>query len=300
MIIKRIVTISLFSALGIMFVLLLVGLFVPTKTLEKFSRASSDEQTVVAVDKDGKTIEGATIKVQADGTTVVVDASGQAIAGASAAAQATSTVAAAPAATTPAAGGSTTPSSGGTTTPPATGGSSTPAPVISSFTASPTSIAYNASSTLSWTSSNATSCTISNLGAVAASGSKSTGALTATTTYTITCTGSVTASKTATVTVGAAPVACGSPGGVCTAAQVATHNSKTNCWVIYGGNYHIVTSYVNQHDGGSGAFTSSTCGRDITAYMNGSSNAGTTVGKNAHKQSSYTLLNSFKVGAVVN
>lgn len=90
--------------------------------------------------------------------------------------------------------------------------------------------------------------------------------------------------------------ACGSPGGVCSAAQVATHNSSSNCWVIYNSGYYIVTSYVKAHPGGTSVFNSSTCGKDITAYLNGS--ASTAGSQHRHSQSAYNTLNSYYVGKV--
>jgi len=93
------------------------------------------------------------------------------------------------------------------------------------------------------------------------------------------------------------PVACGQAGGSCTAAEVAGHNSRTDCWVIYDGYYYIVTSYVNSHPGGTQAFTSQTCGVDITAYLNGSiAPAGTQ--RHSHSATAYSILNSYKVGQV--
>lgn len=313
MIIKKIVTVALVSSIALMGIMLIIGLAVPKSVLDKLSREKTDTNTVIAVDANGKPIQGATVKINANGEATVVNASGQQVAGATAAAapkvanttQSTTatpnaTVSTSPAPSTPS---TTTPSTPTTppsapTTPPVV---TKPAPTIGSFSASPTSIAYNASSTLSWASANATSCSMSPGGAVAASGSKATGALTASTTFTLTCSGSGTATKQTTVSVASAPPAapsCGSPGGACTASQVATHNSAGNCWVIYSGSYYIVTSYVNRHNGGSGAFTSSTCGHDITAYMNGTTNAGTSVSKKNHSSGAYATLNSYKVGAV--
>lgn len=93
------------------------------------------------------------------------------------------------------------------------------------------------------------------------------------------------------------PPGCGSAGGSCTTAQVAAHNSAGNCWIIYNGGYYIVTSYVNVHPGGTAVFNSSTCGQNITGYLNGSQS---TAGKqHAHKPSAYTVLNSYYVGAVI-
>ncbi len=89
---------------------------------------------------------------------------------------------------------------------------------------------------------------------------------------------------------------CGQSGGACSSSQVASHASQTDCWVIYGGYYYIVTSYVNGHPGGKSVFNSATCGHDITSYMNGS--ASTSGQSHNHKSGAYNTLNSYKVGAV--
>jgi hypothetical protein len=92
------------------------------------------------------------------------------------------------------------------------------------------------------------------------------------------------------------PIACGSAGGTCTAAQVASHNSAGNCWVIYNGYYYIVTSWVSIHPGGPAVFNSTTCGHDISAYLNGSaSSAGQ---QHVHSSAAYSILDSYKVGPV--
>ena len=92
------------------------------------------------------------------------------------------------------------------------------------------------------------------------------------------------------------PPSCGSPGGTCTSAQVATHNSQSSCWVVYNGGYYIVTSYVNQHPGGKSVFNSSTCGQNITGYLNGSQSTGGQ--QHHHSSTAYTILNSYYVGPV--
>jgi hypothetical protein len=89
---------------------------------------------------------------------------------------------------------------------------------------------------------------------------------------------------------------CGSAGGTCSAAQVASHNAQSNCWVIYNGSYYIVTAYVNAHPGGRSVFNSSTCGHDITAYLNGS--ASTAGQQHGHGGSAYSSLASYRVGPV--
>lgn len=93
-------------------------------------------------------------------------------------------------------------------------------------------------------------------------------------------------------------LACGTKGGACTVKEIAVHNSSNNCWVIYDGAYYDVTNFVTEHEGGTGAFTASTCGNDITNYLNGSTNSGTTVKKNVHSSSAYSTLTKYKIGPV--
>ncbi len=52
-----------------------------------------------------------------------------------------------------------------------------------------------------------------------------------------------------------------------TAAQVATHNSAANCWVIVSGGVYDVTEYIPYHPGGASKI-SRRCGRDITSDFN--------------------------------
>lgn len=276
------------STLSIMLVLLLVGLFIPTKTLEKFSKGNSPDATVVAVDKNGNKIEGATVKVQADGSTVVVDQSGNAIAGASAAAS-TTTAPASTGTTTGSGttgGGTTTPpptsggggsTGGGTTTPPPTGGGgvTTPAPTATLTAASGgTTIPYNTGTTLSWSSTNASGCTITpTIGAVGVSGSgKSTGSLTKTTAFTLTCTGGG-GSKSATVSVlvAAAPVAACGSGGTCHLSDITGHTTSADCRsaITSGtsgqpamGAYQITAAFITSHNGQkSGVINTKLCGQ---------------------------------------
>lgn len=61
---------------------------------------------------------------------------------------------------------------------------------------------------------------------------------------------------------------CGA-GGPCTTAQVSTHNSQSDCWVIYNGNVYDVTGFVSRHGGGRAVFNSNTCGKDIGVYLSG-------------------------------
>jgi hypothetical protein len=191
------------------------------------------------------------------------------------------------------------PASTPTTTPTTSPTPNSPAPTTSirSFAASPAAISYNTSATLQWSALNASSCSVSPLfGTVGTSGSRNTGNLIRTTTFSLTCQGNGTATRQTTVSVGAPPANCGQPGGTCTTAQVASHNSSTDCWVIYGGYYHIVTSFVPQHLGGTAVFNSSTCGHDITSYLDGSN---TTAGQHhKHSTAAYSTLYSYRLGPV--
>lgn len=285
MTLKNLVAVSLIAC-GVLTVLILfTGLVLGTDTLNKLSKnksASTNGNADPSMQNSNGTDEDS--NVENDKTTSDTTTS--------------------PDSTNPSASGSSAGSSGGTsaggtktTTGTSGGGTSAggtaPAATISSFSASPSSISYNSASTLSWASANATSCSISTLGAVATSGTKSTGNLTSSKTYTLTC---GTATKNVTVSVGSAPISCGQPNGVCTSAQVATHASQGDCWMIYNGYYYIVTSYVNNHPGGRGVFNTSSCGRDISNYMNGSASTG---GKqHDHSNGAYSVLNSYRIGPV--
>jgi hypothetical protein len=94
----------------------------------------------------------------------------------------------------------------------------------------------------------------------------------------------------------AAP-ACGQKGGTCTAAQVSSHNSPKNCWVIYNGSYYDITTFVNQHPGGAFVFTAMTCGHDVAKYLEGKARvSGTSV--HAHSADAFRQLGTFKLGPV--
>ena len=285
---KNLVAVSLISC-GLLSVLILfTGLVFGSDTLDKLSKSKAELTGEKAdpsiVDTNGDTDNFSSETSSADGAASSSNG-GTTISGtpgtSSSAGSASSTTGTTSSGTKTTGGGST--SSGG----------STATASISSFSASPASISYNSASTLSWASANATSCSISTLGTVSTSGTKSTGNLTSTKTYTLSC---GTASKNVSVSVGSAPVTCGQPNGVCSSAQVAAHASQGDCWMIYNGYYYIVTSYVNNHPGGKGVFNTSSCGRDITGYMNGSASTG---GKqHNHNNSAYNVLNSYRVGQV--
>ena len=58
------------------------------------------------------------------------------------------------------------------------------------------------------------------------------------------------------------------PNGSYTMAQVATHNTAADCWTVISGGVYNLTSFANNHAGGSGVITA-LCGIDGTNSYNG-------------------------------
>jgi cytochrome b involved in lipid metabolism len=74
-----------------------------------------------------------------------------------------------------------------------------------------------------------------------------------------------------------------------TLADVKLHNNASNCWTTVNGSVYNVTSWINQHPGGSAAIMG-TCGIDASAAFNGQH------GGQARPASE---LASFKIGVLV-
>jgi len=81
---------------------------------------------------------------------------------------------------------------------------------------------------------------------------------------------------------------------VFTAAEVATHKTPEDCWMIISGNVYNVTEYVKKHPGGTEILRG--CGLDATQLYE------TKGGKedDTHSQTSRRILETFKIGTVVN
>lgn len=89
---------------------------------------------------------------------------------------------------------------------------------------------------------------------------------------------------------------CGAKGVSCLVDEIAKHNTASDCWVIYKGNYYNVTSYVSRHEGGAAVFNDKTCGQDIQKYLEGeASSAGRT---NNHPSTAYRDLEKLLIGPV--
>lgn len=72
-----------------------------------------------------------------------------------------------------------------------------------------------------------------------------------------------------------------------TAAEVATHNTAADCWVIVDGNVYNLTSFINTHPGGSSVIIAQ-CGNDGTASFN----------SGPHTASSLSAISSLMLGAL--
>lgn len=94
-----------------------------------------------------------------------------------------------------------------------------------------------------------------------------------------------------------APPACGS-GGNCTSAQVASHNTQSNCWVIYNNKVYNVTTFVSRHEGGSQVFNSNTCGKDIGQYLSGTREP-TSGLRHTHTSSDISDINPYFIANLV-
>lgn len=63
-------------------------------------------------------------------------------------------------------------------------------------------------------------------------------------------------------------VSTGSASGTITMAQVATHNSPTDCWSAIDGKVYNLTQWINKHPGGA-VVIKALCGKDGSAGFNG-------------------------------
>jgi cytochrome b involved in lipid metabolism len=78
---------------------------------------------------------------------------------------------------------------------------------------------------------------------------------------------------------------------VLTSAEVAKHNTASDCWMIISGNVYNFTSYLRAHPGGAGTITPY-CGQDGTQAF--ASRGGT----GSHSGFAYSLLANYLVGTL--
>ncbi len=76
-----------------------------------------------------------------------------------------------------------------------------------------------------------------------------------------------------------------------TTAQVATHATPADCWIVVSGKVYSVGGYISMHPGGSFAI-SSRCGQDATTAFNTRGGSGT------HSANARSILGGFLVGTL--
>lgn len=76
---------------------------------------------------------------------------------------------------------------------------------------------------------------------------------------------------------------------ILTVAEVAKHNTSSNCWMIISGKVYNITSFFGSHPGGNRALASS-CGTDATTAFN------TKGGQGSHSQGARAMLAPFYIG----
>ena len=79
-------------------------------------------------------------------------------------------------------------------------------------------------------------------------------------------------------------------------AEIAKHNTSSDCWMLISGKVYDITSYFGYHPGGNGTMAA-TCGTDATdAYMTKDPYATSTGGYSAHSSRAKNLLNDYFIG----
>ena len=73
---------------------------------------------------------------------------------------------------------------------------------------------------------------------------------------------------------------------VFTAAEVAKHGSKTDCYLIIKSTVYDVTSYIGVHPGGAGEITNR-CGGEVTGIFT-----------SIHSNAAWNLLGSYAIGTL--
>ncbi len=77
-----------------------------------------------------------------------------------------------------------------------------------------------------------------------------------------------------------------------TLAEVSTHNTLQNCWIVVSGSVYDVTRYIVSHPGGVSTITN-TCGTDATTAFQTRGGKGSN-----HSQGAYGLLSQYAIGTL--
>lgn len=81
------------------------------------------------------------------------------------------------------------------------------------------------------------------------------------------------------------------PSVTLTLAEIGTHNTRQNCWIVVSNVVYDVTSYISQHPGGANEITN-TCGTDATNAFQSRGGTG------SHSQNARNLLSNYAVGTL--
>ncbi len=81
-----------------------------------------------------------------------------------------------------------------------------------------------------------------------------------------------------------------------TMAEIATHNSKTDCWTVISGQVYELTDFVNRHPGGNEVVRA--CGIDATTlFTSRTTEDGQPIGSGTpHSQVAQEQLDQLKIG----
>lgn len=83
-----------------------------------------------------------------------------------------------------------------------------------------------------------------------------------------------------------------------TMAEIATHNSKTDCWTVISGQVYELTDFVNRHPGGNEVVRA--CGIDATTlFTSRTAEDGQPIGSGTpHSQVAQEQLDQLKIGSL--
>ena len=83
-----------------------------------------------------------------------------------------------------------------------------------------------------------------------------------------------------------------------TMAEIATHNSKTDCWTVISGQVYELTDFVNRHPGGNEVVRA--CGIDATTlFTSRTTKDGQPIGSGTpHSQVAQEQLAKLKIGTI--
>ncbi len=305
---KKIIAISMITAGTLIFLVLILGLLVPTSVLNKLSKnkPATDTAQVVTTTEDGKKVVETVNPSTGEKVVTVTDpTTGQTVTTKTSASGEKTTIAAdGTTTTTPPSNGGTTPTTPTIPTTPTTPTTPTnPAvskPVVS-ISVSPSTITSGASATLGWSATNSpTSCTASGgwSGTKAASGTQSVSP-TSSTSYTLSCTNAGgSGSATASITVNAVVLACGQ-GGTCHSSDITGHSTSGDCRSAINKNggglaaYAIPSSFLSTHQPKK-SITGTLCGKVYSANLRNDNgdHKGPTVGGSTYD----TWMSNFYIG----